>query len=262
LNFSPLLAGADTVFLRNGRELKVEKAWQEGNQVWLIYHGMKASIPQSKVLRVENESPAAPESDAPENHEQDENMLPSPQLPQQFSSTPETQAIAATVKPQKTSPEDKKPLILGKEGLADLKWGARCAHIEGLERKDTDSGLKDVLEYVRPQDSLKLGDSELLSVVYAFWRDQLYTISVWTRGQENYVALRKAVFDHFGKGTRLDDLGEKYLWSGASTDIMLKYTDNDQYGLLWMRSKALDRKFKLSNMKKQTSYLRWMKSKK
>jgi len=44
---------ADVVILKNGKEFRVEKAWQEDGQIWIIFHGMRASIPPSKVDRIE-----------------------------------------------------------------------------------------------------------------------------------------------------------------------------------------------------------------
>lgn len=260
LFFVPLAGLADTVLLKNGRKLESEKAWQEGDQVWLIYHGMKASIPQSKVMRIEKAGKDTVTSASLKKQSKGTKKKSEPQSAETFPPESVKQTLSTSKNPIRESRSTGKPLVLAKDGLADMKWGARVANTRGLERKKTDSRLKDVVEYTRPNDSLKLDESELESVVYAFWRDQLYTISIWTQGQENYAALRSAAFKYFGKGIRVDDPGEKYLWSDADTDIMLKYTDDGQYGLLWMRSKKIDRKFKLSNMNRQTSYLKWMKS--
>ncbi len=227
LIFTPRTAFADMVFLKNGKELKVEKAWQEGDQVWFIYQDMKASIPQSKVTRIESGSGDPKNSSVPD---------------------------------QQSNIPAKRSLVLHKEGLGDLKWGDRVANVADLEIKQTDSGLKEVLEYVRPQDALKLGDAKLTSVVYAFWRDQLYTVTIWTRGQANYHSLRNAAFAQFGNGTRIDRSGEAYLWSDGPSDVMLEYSKEDQHGMLWMRCKELDRKFKLSQLSGHTSYIRLIKS--
>jgi len=251
---------ADTVHLKNGKALKVENSWQEDDQVWFIYHGMKASLPQSKVERVEKGAFNPAEPAAPENRSTAEIKATRPQpadktLPTQSIKTAETAAAA-----NQRTPPTKKPLALCKEGLADMKWGATRASVSGLKIKPSDSGLKDVTEYVRPHDLLKLGGATLKTVVYAFWRDQFYTVSIWTQGREDFLALRDTVFMLFGKGARIDGSAEKYLWSSSSTDVMLKYTRDDQYGLLWMRGKELDRKMKLSQLNSHTSYLKRMKS--
>jgi hypothetical protein len=257
LYFIPPTALADTVFLKNGKTLKVEKAWEENDQVWFVFSDIKASIPQSKVTRIESDSSNPSKSVTPENRNRAEinasqpaeNMLPNP-----IKKTAET-----PTDPQQLIPK-KKPLFLHKDGLSDMKLGSRLDNASELEIKQTDSGLQNVIEYVRPSDSLILGDAILKSVIYAFWRDRLYTVSIWTQGRENYNALRDLVFNHFGKGARIDGSSERYLWSDSSTDAMLEYTRDDQYGLLWMRSKKLDRKLKLSKFKGHASYVKRIKS--
>ena len=224
----PLTVIADILLLKNGKELIVEKAWLEGDQVCFIYQDMKASIPQTKVTRIKSESGNSDNS-----------------------------GVHAVKNP---AGPDKIYLVLNENGLGDLKWGDRVANIGGLEIRPTDSGLKEVLEYIRPQDPLKLGDAQLISVVYAFWRNQLYTVTIWTQGQANFLALRNAVFDKFGKGIKINRPGERYLWSGGPSDVMLEYSKKDQQGMLWMRSKELNRKFKLSQLSGHTSYIRLMKS--
>jgi len=238
LCFIPPTTLADTVFLKNGNTLKVEKAWQENDEVWFIFSDIKASIPQSKVIRIEIDE-----------------LQPADNMPP--NSIKET--AGTPTDPQQLAPQ-KKPLFLHKDGLADMRLGSRLADASGLEIKQTDSGLKDVIEYVRPGDSLILGDAVLRSVIYAFWRDRLYTVSIWTQGRENYNALRDSVFNYFGKGARIDGTSERYLWSDSNTDVMLEYTNDDQYGLLWMRAKELDRKLKLSKFKGHASYMKRMKS--
>jgi len=257
LNFIPPTALADTVFLKNGKTLKVEKAWQENDQVWLIFSDMKASIPQSKVTRIESDSSNPTKSGTPGDRsnpkidasQPGKNMLPNP-----IKKTARTPTDPQQLTPKKT------PLVLRKDGLADMRLGSKLTNASGLEIRQTDSGLQDVIEYVRPDDSLILGAAILKSVIYAFWRNRLYTLSIWTQGRENYNALRDSVFNHFGTGARIDGSSERYLWSDSTTDVMLEYTSDDQYGLLWMRDKRLDRKLKLSKFKGHASYVKRIKS--
>ena len=245
-----MTAFGDVVLLKNGKILEVERAWQEGDQIWFVYQDMKASIPQSKVTRIESDS------GDPENQINAEI---------QESGAPSAQKTLSNLNDRKAadhpSGRNKTPLVLHEEGLGDLKWGDKAANVKGLKIRYADSGLKDVVEYIRPHDALILGEATLTSVVYAFWRNQLYTITVWTRGHANYLALRKAAFEHFGDGIQVDRSGKEYLWSNDHSDVMLEYAEADQYGMLWMRCKELDRKYKLSQLSGHTSYIRLMKSK-
>ena len=56
LALSSISTLADVVILKNGKEFRVEQAWQEDGQIWIIFHGMRASIPPSKVDRIESNS--------------------------------------------------------------------------------------------------------------------------------------------------------------------------------------------------------------
>ena len=259
----PLTARADILHLKNGRELKVEKAWQDADQVWFILQGLKASIPQSKVVRIESSGGGPEKSGAPEgqNPAAIQQTRPQPAKDLSPNQTKQPRAGAVSAAQYRQRPTDQ-ALILRKDGFNDLKWGVRLSGLKGLEQRPIDSGLDEVIEYIRPADVLKLGDADLTAVIYAFWRDQLYTVTVWTEGPANYNALRTAVFNQFGQGTQIEDAGEKYLWSQGSTDAMLKYEKENRCGLLWMRSTDLDLKLKLTKLNSPSSYLKWMKSRK
>ena len=256
----PLAAGADVLHLKNGKALKVEKAWQDSDQIYFVLQGLKACIPQSKVASIESGSGRGTESgDAASQTQADLNQTASGSsedlVPTQINQ-PTNSDSAAQLQPEPPG----KTLVLGTNGFNGLKWGIRRSDLKGLEQRQTDSGLDEVIEYVRPADTLKLGQADLKTVIYAFWRDQLYTVTLWTQGPENYQALRDAAFSRFGKGARIDEDGEKFLWSQDPTDAMLKYDKESQYGMLWMRSSEINRKIKLAKLSSPTSYLKWMKS--
>jgi hypothetical protein len=257
LNLVPPAALADTVFLKNGKEIKVEDAWQEGDQIWLIYLGVKASIPQSKVMRIAQDANDPRKTGSHKRHNKASKKVSHLQSAVKIRPNQTPQAPKSLVSAQQPARNTAK---LHKDGFGDLKWGDSATDVEGLEIRQTDSGLRDVIEYVRPSDKPVLGDAKLKRIIYAFWRDELYTVTIWTQGPENYKALRKMVFQQFGKGAHPDRSIEKYLWSDGPADIMLKYVKNGQYGMLWMRGKKMDRKFKLSQMNVHTSYLKWMKA--
>ena len=256
LHFFPLTALADTIYLKNGKTITVEKAWQEDDQVCFIFSDMQASIPQSKVTRIECDSGDTGKSNTMKNHDRVANKISDPQPAEDI----QPDSINQTAETASTAPQPAKTLALRTDGFGGLRWGARVTNISGLEKIQTESGLKDVVEYVRPDDTLKFEELNLKSIVYAFWRDELYTVTVWTQGLSNYKALHQNVVDQFGNGSRPDSASEKYLWSDGPSDIMLKYEKDGQYGMLWMRCKELDRKFKLSKLNGHTSYLKWMKS--
>jgi hypothetical protein len=237
---------ADTVILKNGRELKVEKVWPKGDQICFIFHGMKVVIPQSKTSRIESSS----DNLKTLRRESGEDATPG----QSEEAAQKDLNASRSVTPTKLS------AALRKDGFCDLQWGRKVSSVDGLKKKQTVSDLDDVVEYIRPKDLFQIGDTALESVNYAFWRDQFYTVTLWTKGYSNFTALRDAVFKKFGPGIRNDSTRERYFWSDALSDIMLDYIQDGRYGMLWLRSKELDHQCRSSQLKSHASYLKWMRS--
>jgi len=129
-----------------------------------------------------------------------------------------------------------------------------------MQAMETDTGLDGVRECVRPSDALTLGQAQLSSIVYAFWHEQLYTISIWTQGLSNYTALRKELFERYGDQMLARKPQEACFWSTGPTDMMLQYLDQGDFGLFWMRSRELDQKLKGSTLNHELAYLKWMRS--
>ena len=226
LLFISPMALADTVILKNGRELKVEKIWPKGDQVCFIFHGMKVVIPQSKISRIESSS--------------DNSKSLRPESGQNVAQGQSEDTSQVDLNASRSITPTKLRATLRKDGFGDLQWGRKVSSVDGLKKKQTVSDLDDVIEYIRPKDLFQVGDTALVTVNYAFWRDQLYTVTLWTKGYSNFTALRDLAFKKFGPGVRNDSTRERYLWSDALSDIMLDYIQDGRYGMLWLRSKELD----------------------
>jgi hypothetical protein len=251
---------ADTVVLKNGRELKVEKTWLEGDQLYFIFHGMKAFIPQSRISHIESD-PDDRKKTRPRKNKTKDDLKNIGRKPAEDVPLGQSEDTAQTDLDSSGAVIPTEPChALRKDGFCDLQWERAVSSVDGLEKKQTISDVDEVVEYVRPKDFLKIGDAAIESVVYAFWRDQLYTVTVWTKGYQNFTALREAVLKEFGPGARNDSTRERYLWSDALSDIMLDYIQDGQFGMLWLRSKEMDRQCRSSQLKGHASYLKWMRS--
>ncbi len=253
-------AFADTVVLENGRELKVERTWQEGGQLYFIFHGIEACIPQSKISRIESDSDDRIKTVALKNKARNELKRNSRKSGEDVSQGQPEETAQMDLNSSGIAIPTEPCSALRKDGFCDLQWGRKVSGVDGLYIQQTVSDLDEVVEYVRPKVFLKIGDAALESVIYAFWRDQLYTVTVWTKGHSNFTALRDAVFEEFGPGIRNDTTCERYLWSNELSDIMLDYIQDGQYGMLWLRSKEMDRQCKTSQIKSHASYLKRLKS--
>jgi hypothetical protein len=287
----PWLAFADIIVFHSGKPMEVEQAWEEGDKIFFYLKGFKASISKQEVLRIERKiigrgdssgnskktkSPSAKVADIAKKDSRQAKVNTSPQqrLPPKppeitlnHSKTRITKKDTSSAKVNKSPKQmlhSKPPKITldhsEQEGFRDLNWGANLAALKNFVELKSDTGLAEVKEYIREGDKLKLGDADLKSIVYSFWRDQFYTVTVWTEGKTNYISLRNEAFKKFGTGQRSDQSLERYLWSDASTDRMLKFMKDTQVGMLWMRSKKIDRRYKLTKLNVPSSYLKSMKS--
>jgi hypothetical protein len=243
---------ADTVVLKNGRELKVEKTWQEGDQLCFIFHGMKAGIPQKKVIRIESDSKNQNKMVAKRVDRRPQKDVSRAQLNQKTQKASTSRQVVSPTKLLR---------VLRNDGFGDLTWGVEVSEVDGLEKKEVTRGFDDVIEYVRSQDILKIGDAALSSIIYSFWRNRLYMVTIWTEEYSNYTALCDKVFKQFGPGHQIEPPREMYLWSGTPSDMMLEYINGSRHGMLWLRSKEMDRQRRSSQLKSHASYLKWMRSK-
>jgi hypothetical protein len=262
----PMLALADTVVLQTGEILKVETSWFSKDQVYFSINGVKLSIPKRYVKRIEGSAPGAnpslgkQESDPVASVRTNINTtVPAtePLQPNPAGHQPEPSASVEQTPPEPSVLAEQTPMGNAFRGLS---WADRLADIAGMQPMETQTGLDDVREYVRPGDALKLGQALLSSIVYAFWRERLYTISIWTQGLSNYTALRRELFARYGDKMLARKAREACYWSVGPTDMMLEYLDEGQFGLFWMRSQELDQKLKGSTFNHELAYLKWMRS--
>ncbi len=253
-------ARADVVVLKTGKKVEVEKVWRENGKIWIFYQGMRASIPQSKVERIERKS----KNDLNKVNGQ---KKAKPKEKELTSPTPRNPAIqqtrhtaqSATMPPPADLKEDQRR-IFPDGPLNNLLWGIKITEIKGLTKILDASEQEGVAEYFQETIDIKFGQAELSSINYAFWRDRLYMLTILTKGRSNFTALRGEVFRQFGRGLRTEPKLERYVWTEGPNDVLLQYSKDGQQGLLWLRSSELDRQYKLSQIRSPASYLNWMKS--
>ena len=258
----PLAAFAEIMFLKTGKELEVEKTWQEGDQICFNFHGINACIPPGKVLRIDRTTKYRSKAlDGNKEKKADLKRLNS-QTQEDVSPDQIKQGAQAFSTPQQRTVPSEQSNVLRKDGFHDLQWGIEISKVDGLKKRYSFSNSDEVIEYVRSKDILKIGDAQLKSIIYSFWRNRLYTVTIWALDYSNYTALREKVFEQFGKSRQADPSQERYLWSSNFTDLMLEYDKNAELGMLWLRSSEMDRNYKLSQMNSHATLLKWMKSRK
>jgi hypothetical protein len=251
---------AGVVVLKTGKKFEVEKVWRENGQIWIVFHGMRASIPQSKVERIESDSNSDPGTLDLKKEENANLKKITKSTPRDTSylQTKYSSQTALTPQPAKVKKDQRR--IFPDERFRDLSWGTKISALKGLEKVQNPEGQDGIEEYLRKNEDLKFGKAALSSIHYAFWRDRLYMVTIRTKGRSDYTALRDEVFRQFGQGHRADQSLEKYLWTEAPNDMILQYSKEGQKGLFWLRSSHIGRQYKLSKISGHASYLKWIKS--
>jgi hypothetical protein len=151
------------------------------------------------------------------------------------------------------------------EGFRGVRWGTDISTLSGMEHYrtseiggtlpvdlwDLDRGALiekiDLETYLKTGDELRMGGAELEKIEYGFWRGKFCEVTVTARGPENWVSLREAVFEEFGKGklSRFSPpLGsiEEFDWYfrvGKTAEMELIYRSSSRIGKFWMGSALL-----------------------
>ena len=250
-------AFADRVILKTGEIIETKQAWQNDEKVYFYFDELKLSVSAKEVLRIETKSVKASAT----SHVSDPPKPPPPKsIPRSTKKNDSDKKYHSSETPIPSIPQKGIQDSSKSYGFRDLRWGTELVSLTDFVKLETDSGIKDVKEYKRKNDKLTLGQADLQSIVYAFWRDQFFTVTIWAEGEKNYLALRDYSINEFGKNYHDDKTGTKYLWSNTLSDVMLKFDENDQIGVLWMRSRKIDRLYKLTKLNVPSSYRKWTKS--
>jgi hypothetical protein len=102
-----------------------------------------------------------------------------------------------------------------------------------------------------------MGEAKLENIFYSFWMGNFESVWIDFKGEENFEALRKELFEQFGKAhesdgsmKRMDKRAERdrsptehagafYAWWGKNTEIWLSYSKDRHKGTLTMNSRKI-----------------------
>jgi hypothetical protein len=259
LVLSPFFTSADTIILKTGEAIETRKAWEQGNKIFFDVHGLVLSVDKKSVQHIERAT--RDRNDASLNPKKKTVIISKSDNETRGKNNLRSENIQKPSRPRSSNLHNEVLTSIHFNGFRDLRWGLKASSVKGLQKIDSQADLDGITEYIRPDDVLKIAKAELKSIVYSFWHEKLYTVTIWTEGRHNYVALREEVFRQFGKGHRSDKHPERYIWSEKKTDRMLEYIEGGEFGLLWLRSKVIDRQLKLSELSGPITYLKSIKSK-
>ncbi len=144
------------------------------------------------------------------------------------------------------------------DGFRGMKWGTEITSLTDMEMiEQLGSPESDLAWYIRKGDPLTLGRAKLEKISYAFWEGGLESVWIDFKGDENWEALRKELFEQFGEVLESEELLKRvdkkargdsstidhpemfYAWGGKNTDISLFYSKQSHKGNLSFISKKI-----------------------
>ena len=104
-------------------------------------------------------------------------------------------------------------------GFRDLKFGEPPKSSMILLEDDGDLTF-----YRRDSDDMKVSDGELSEITYGFYKQQLFTVTLKTKGSANSKALLTTFNSAYGAGRQPTDYLQEYYWFG--TTVNATYDEN------------------------------------
>ncbi len=144
------------------------------------------------------------------------------------------------------------------DGFRDIKWGIEISTLKDMEEVEQNkSSGRDLVWYRRKGDTLAIGEAKLENIFYSFWMGEFESVWIDFEGEENFEALKKELFERFGKAFEpkgsMDKMSKRarrerspteraggfYVWWGKNTEIWLSYSKDRHKGTLTMNSRKI-----------------------
>ncbi len=125
------------------------------------------------------------------------------------------------------------------DGFRNIKWGTDIKKVNNMIYISSNEQTTQKL-YRRKNDELRIGESKLTDITYAFDKGKLIDVMIRAKGYSNWIALKGVCFEKFGEGDKQNSYVEQYSWLGDVTIINLEYNEFTKEAVLFMSSmKAL-----------------------
>lgn len=123
-------------------------------------------------------------------------------------------------------------------GFRGQKFGTPLSEFQGLTL-DKDKG--DIKLYVKKDDNLVLGPVKLETIVYHFFQDKFYAVSLHTQERDDTLNLLRVALLAFGAGNQRpnarDDLDQS--WQGKTAEAFFNVNSKTDKGSLFIRENQL-----------------------
>ena len=124
-------------------------------------------------------------------------------------------------------------------GLGGISWGTDLSVLRGMGHYRTDKSHGGIEFYIRKGEALRIGGETFEKVQYGFWNGKFYVGMIRVSGQARWSALKKAIFTHYGEGAKPFRNREEFLWTGQDVTMALRWDEENETGLFYVRSESL-----------------------
>lgn len=116
-----------------------------------------------------------------------------------------------------------------------IVWGEHFDKIKNIMNIREDGG--DNKFYTRDDDVFKVGEADLKNIIYAFYKNEFYSVIVQYEGNSNHRIIKDVLFQKYGEGNKSNNFMDYYSWglSAMSADfvyIVLEYNEVTNNGQL------------------------------
>jgi hypothetical protein len=123
-------------------------------------------------------------------------------------------------------------------GFRGIKWGAEVSSLTDMEKVEEEKSSKsDLVWYTKREDPLTIGTAKLKGIFYGFWMGTLESVWIDFEGDENLEALKKELFEQFGKVP--GSAKPFYAWGDKETEMSLSYSKDRHKGTLSIISRKI-----------------------
>lgn len=237
-------AQADEIVLTSGERFISDKVWEEKGKIRFNMQGLVVSVDEADVATiVRDNGPATPSPDHPtssstrsrQDAPSDHSSTRRPRMAPASAQEPGSRPVQLSAK---KSGNHQKIKGIGFDGIT---WHMRPTDLPGLSKIKTEEIYGGIDQYWLPDGPLTLDDALLDGQVFGFWRNRLYTITMWIDGKHGYEQLKRVLFERYGPGKKSKKNQDRYVWlDDKTTDRLLEFDANRNIGLFWMRSRDLD----------------------
>ena len=129
------------------------------------------------------------------------------------------------------------------DGFRGVRWNSDLSQREDMVVHDKSGNT---VYYTRRNESLTLGNGDLVNLYYAAYRNRFYLVLAQFRGSNDREKIKYVVFREFGEPFMPDQDRLEYAWTKGDTTATLMYDERSKMGTVIYSYDPLDRKARQS----------------